>query len=410
MSELTKTTLQTLDNPQQRRVIVLGGGFGGVKAALELAGTYRFAVTLISDSPNFRYYPMLYRSATGGSRAASSIPLLEIFSGKDLEIVKGTAVSLDRIKKSVKLKSGKTYPYDILIVALGTVTNFFGVKGLAEYAFGIKTLEEAQVLRDHLHRQLLDEQKPDINYVVVGGGATGVELAGVLPAYIRFIMKRHGLREKRPVSVNVIEAMPRLMPRMSRRYSAAIEKRLHQLGVKVYLNQTVTGETHDSLKLKGRAIESETVVWTAGVTTNPFLAANKFNLNEHGKVAVDEYLQAEPDVYVIGDNANTEYSGMAQTALRDGLFVASHLKNLAGGRATMPYVPQRPAYVTPIGPYWAAVSWGRREFFGLPGWLVRRAADFMGYRDLEPWWKASKHWLAENDSEESCPLCSKAGS
>jgi NADH dehydrogenase len=397
MDELTKTTLEKLDSPEKRRVLILGGGFGGIKAALELAGTFKFEVTLISDQLNFRYYPMLYRSATGGSKVASSIPLNEIFADKKLEVAQDTAVELDRGKKAVKGQSGKFYPYDILIVALGSVTNFFGIKGLEQYAYGIKSLEEAQRLRDHLHKQLQDDQRPDINYVVIGGGATGVELAGVLPGYVKHIMKRHKT-PAREVSVALVEAEPRLLPRMSEKYSAAVAKRLESLGVKLYLKERVLAETADSLKISGRSMQSETVVWTAGVTTNPFLAGNGFKLNEHGKTVVDEYLQAEPDIYVIGDNAATEYSGMAQTALRDGLFVAKPQKA---------YQPKRPIYVIAVGNFWAAVSWGQRDFFGPIGWLLRRAADLAGYHDLEPWWKASRHWMAENDTEEDCPICSK---
>lgn len=406
MEPLTKTTIAELDNPKARKVLILGGGFGGIKAALELAESAKFEVCLLSDNPNFRYYPMLYRTATGGSRQASSIPLSEIFSAKKIKVVHDTAKNLDRSSKSVITTSGKKLSYDVLIVSLGSVTNFFGIKGLKEHAFGIKTNQEAQALRDHLHKQLQDELQPDINYVVIGGGATGVELAGALPGYIKHIMKNHGLPQ-RSVSVAVVEAEKRLLPRMRVKYSDALSKRLKKLGIKLYLNQKVLAETANSLKMSGKTLESETVVWTAGVTTNPFIASNKFSLSEHGKVVVNEFLQAEPDIYVIGDNADTKYSGMAQTAMHNGLFVANHLKRQASGKALEIYQPRRPIYIIPAGPYWAAVSWGKRDFFGPVGWLLRKAADFRAYNDLEPWWQASKRWMAEGDNEETCPICAK---
>ncbi|OGL37616.1 hypothetical protein A3E49_02780 [Candidatus Saccharibacteria bacterium RIFCSPHIGHO2_12_FULL_49_19] len=406
MDPLTKTTIDTLDNPGKQKVLVLGGGFGGIKAALELAGRSKFEVTLISDQTNFRYYPMLYRTATGGSRAASQIPLREIFGDKEIKLVHDSAKTLDRAKKQVKGASDKSYTYDVLIVALGSVTNYFGIKGLREHAFGIKSNEEAQELRDHLHKQLLDENKPDLNYVVIGGGATGVELAGVLPGYLKYIMKRHNL-PKRPCNVDIVEAEKRLMPRMGEKYSARIAKRLQKLGVKLYLGQKVLAETASELKLSGRILESETVVWTAGVITNPFIAANGFTLSEHGKATVDEYLRAGEDIFVIGDNADSQYSGMAQTALYDGIYVAGYLKKRAAGKEPKAYEPKRPIYVTPVGPQWAAVSWGKREFFGFIGWLMRRLADLRAYHDYQPWWKASKHWMAFTEGEESCPICSK---
>src|SRR3989338_3736093 len=152
---------------QRKKVLILGGGFGGIKAALELAGHPSFAVTLLSDQENFRYYPMLYRTATGGKQMASQIPLSEIFAGKELQLVKDSALSLDRQTKKVGTQSGKTYNYDSLIVALGVVTNFFDIKGLSEYAYGIKTQEESRRFRDHLHKLLIEKQKPDIDYVVI---------------------------------------------------------------------------------------------------------------------------------------------------------------------------------------------------------------------------------------------------
>ncbi len=403
MSSLTGATVEALNNPSVQDILILGGGFGGVKTALGLANANKYNVTLISDRPDFRYYPMLYQTATGGSQRASTIALSEIFEGKDINVVLDVAKKLDRQKKTVKGASGKSYRFDILIVALGSVTNYFGIKGLKENSFGIKTLEEAKQLRDHIHEQLIDEGKPDINYVVVGGGPTGVELAGSLPKYVKHIMKQHHLRDRK-VKVVVVEALPRLMPRMSQRYSDGIASRLKKLGVKIMLNEKVLAETQDKLTMSGESLISRTVIWTAGVSNNPFITNNKFNLDEHGKVEVDEFLAAEEDIYVLGDNARTEYSGMAQTALHDGKFVARNLMLRIAGRSAERYEAKKPVYITPAGSFWAAVSWKGYDFFGVIGWALRKVADLAGYHDLEPWWRASERWLA--DSDNHCQTCS----
>jgi NADH dehydrogenase len=388
----------------KQKVLILGGGFGGVKAALELEGRPDFAVTLVSDQTNFRYYPTLYHSAVGGSPLASSIPLNEIFKNKQVKIINDSAKKIDRDNKKIVGKSGKSYSYDILIVALGVVTNYFGIKGLKQYSYGIKNLEDAQELRDHLHKMMLDEQQGDLNYIVIGGGPTGVELAGSLPAFLKHVRKRHKLPKKK-VHIDLVEAAPRLMPRMSRHYSVALQKRLRRLGVKLYLNQKVEAETPEGLMVSGHNIESHSVVWTAGVTNHPFLSVNKFSLTEHGKAQVNELLQAEDFIYVIGDNVDTPYSGMAQTALHDAKFVAENLKRLASGKQPWPYKPRQPVYVTPAGKRWAAVQWGHFHVYGWLGSFLRRAADFIGYRDLEPWWPAYKHWAADYQSGETCPVC-----
>lgn len=387
-----------------QKVLILGGGFGGIKTALKLASHPNFRTTLISDQENFRYYPTLYRTATGGHQAASLIPLKEIFEAKAIHLVIDQAQFLDRQSKTLHTLSGKKYTYDILIISLGVVTNFLGIKGLKKYAYGIKTIEEARRLRSHLHQQLIDEQKPDLNYVIIGGGSTGVELAAALGDYIRHIMKRHAL-PKRPLHIDLVEAAPRLMPRMPKSYSRAMAKQLRKLGVKLYLGQIVQAATADQLMIGGHELKSHTVIWTAGVTNSPFLKNNSFKQSDHGKVPVDQFLQAETDIFVIGDNADTPYSGMAQTALYDAIFVAKNLIRRSRGRAFKPYTPRRPVYITPAGGRWAGVLWGKVQIFGFIGWLLRGIADFVAYRDLEPWWKASKHWLARGRNEEDCPLC-----
>lgn len=387
----------------KQKVLVVGGGFGGIMAALKLSGKPQFDVTLISDQPNFRYYPTLYHAATGGKLAASSIPLTEIFKGHSVKLVQDYITGVDKLKKRVKGKAG-SYEYDVLILALGVVTNFFGIKGLEDYAFGIKTVEEAQRLRDHIHKQLVDEKKPDLNYVVVGGGPTGVELAGALPHYIEHIMAAHGLTDH-SLHVTIVESAPRLMARMPHHYSKAVAKRLRSLGVSLRLGEKVVAETADELEFYGGRLRSHTVVWTAGVTNHPFFTANEFTVSERGKVIVDDFLATDDDIYVIGDNADTPYAGMAQTALYDAKFVATNLIRLSRGRQPKPYKPKQPAYVTPVGRHWGAMLWGRIHTYGRLGWLLRSAADFVAYHDIEPVWQASQHWLASAREERTCLIC-----
>jgi len=132
-------------------------------------------------------------------------------------------------------------------------------------------------------------------------------------------------------------------------------------------------------------------------------------LLDHGKVVVDEFLRAknEPaeNIYVIGDNALTEYSGMAQTALHDAVFLSANLKRLASGGVPRVYRPKRPIYVYPAGPHWSGVLWSGVRIYGWLGWALREAADWVGYHDVEPWWKASQLYMTEYQSEDDCPIC-----
>lgn len=387
-------------------MVIVGGGFGGVKAALELAGDRRFHVTLITAHTDFRYYPTLYRTATGGRKMISSIPLSEIFKGKRVHIISDTVTGLDRAARTIKTKVNHTVGYEALILAMGVKTNYFHIEGLKEFSYGIKTPADAEELKAHLHQQLIDNRQPDLNYVVVGGGPTGIELAGVLPSYIKEISKQHGLPDKK-IHVDLIEAAPRLVPRLPRDVSRRIAKQLRKVGVKLYLGTTVKAQTADALMVGNKPIRSHTVIWTAGVANNPFYAKQGFQLANNGKVRTDQFLQAEPGIYVIGDNADTPFSGMAQTAIYDAVFVIKNLKRLDEKKDPKPYAAKKPIYVLPAGHHWAAVLWGNMRFYGWIGYVLRSLADLVAYHDYQPWKLATRRWMAVDDEEEQCVICSR---
>lgn len=389
----------------KHKVVIVGGGFGGIKTALELSHDSRFEITLITHKPTFRYYPSLYHTATGGSKEVSSIPLIEIFADYPrVKIVIASAQKLDRDSKTITTKSGDSYEYDVLVLALGMVTNYFGIPGLEKYAYGIKSNTEAERLKKHLHKHIVQNKHPDLNYVVVGGGPTGVELAGVLGDYVKVIAERHGVA-KASVHVDLVEAAPRLLPVMPKIVSMRVARQLRKRGVKLYLKSAVKSQTQDELMVNDKPIRSHTVIWTAGTSNNIFFNENDFQISKNRKVRVDHFLQAEPGIYVIGDNADTPYSGVAQTALYDGVCVAKNIIRLADNERPEPYHAKRPIYVLPAGPNWAAVVWGKVFVFGRLGWWLRRAADFVGYRDYEPWFKATRHWIAEYKKEDLCVYC-----
>ena len=144
------------------------------------------------------------------------------------------------------------------------------------------------------------------------------------------------------------------------------------------------------------------------LANHPFFKHNHFAISDRSKVIVNNYLESEPHIYVIGDNAATPYSGLAQTALYDGQFVARNILNVIDHKKPNTYKPKQPITVIPAGPHWAAVESKRLHFSGRKGWLLREIADFIGFRDYEPWWKAAEQWSTEFAEEEDCPICATA--
>ncbi len=384
------------------KITIVGGGFGGIKAALELSKNKKNQITLISDKPDFQYYPALYSSATGHSHLESWVPIGEILGGK-----KNIMVHLDKIAKidtktkKLVAESGKEYTYERCILALGSVTTYFNIQGLDTYAYGIKSAEEIQALKRHLYEDIAEKGSVDKHYVVVGGGPTGVELSAALGSYIRRLCDHYGVKG-RPIKIDLIEAAPRILPRMSEKASARVAKRLKKLGVNIQVGKAVESETADAIMVSGKPIKSHTVIWTSGVANSPFYDQNKdqFKFAPRGRVAVDQYMRAADDVYVIGDNAATPFTGLAQTALHDAGFVAANIKREQRGQRPKEYKAVMPPVVLPVGENWAVFEWHKLRIYGFIGSLLRRAADFIGYNDVLPIGQALGVWHASTVVED----------
>jgi NADH dehydrogenase len=383
--------------------VIVGGGFGGVKAALELAKNKKQQITLISDKPDFQYYPALYSAATGHSHLESWVPLSTIFAQvPTVTIVHDTVISIDPTSRHISGVSGTTYDYDECIMALGTVTTYFGIKGLDTYAYGIKSTEEIARLKQHLYDDIAEHHMVDKHYVIVGAGPTGVELAAALGTYLQRLCRRYQVVEHN-LSIDLIEAAPRVLPRMSESASRIVFRRLQRLGVNVQTGKTVESASATDLVVSGSSIATKTVIWTSGVANHPFYKKNEsvFSFAPNGRVVVDEYMRVSEHLYVIGDNAATPFTGLAQTALHDGLFVARNLLRQATQKKLRKYSAVRPPVVVPVGERWAIFEWHGIRFGGLLGAVIRRTADFIGYSDILPLGQALGVWRAarviEND-------------
>ena len=377
-------------------VTIVGGGFGGIKTALELAEHHTNQITLISDKTDFQYYPALYGAATGHNHLESWVPLKKIFKGKsNVTLVQDTIVSIDPANKKLKGESDTFYHYETCVLALGSVTTYFGIEGMDTYSYGIKSAQEIEKLKRHLYEEIVERKVRDKRYVVIGGGPTGVELAAALGSYVSSVYKYYG-RSDRGLNVDLIEAAPRVLPRMSERASRLVQKRLQKLGVHVQVGQTVEEATADSIIVCGKPIKSHTVIWTSGVANHPFYQNNAqhFTLDQRGRIEVDKYMKAAKNVYVIGDNASTPYSGLAQTALHDAIFVANNLMRKAQGRRLKKYKVRKPPVVVPVGEGWAIFEWHGLVIGGWIAALLRRAADLIGYSDMMPLGQALGVWHA----------------
>lgn len=404
-----------------KKIIILGGGFAGVRAALDLARSRlpETKIVLLSNTPHFEYHAALYRVVTGRSPLEVCVPLAEIFRDLPVEILQDRVNKVDLAGKLLTSESGSRYTYDYLVLAVGSETSYFGISGLPEFSFGLKSISEALRLRNHLHqvfescaRGESEDKVCGSHVVIVGGGATGVELAGELAAYSRVLARRHNL-DPYLITIDLIEAAPRLLPALSLSVSARVKQRLHDLGVNVFLNRTLVREEVGSIELKDMIIQAKTIIWTAGVKNNRLLAGIAgLTFDKKGRVVVDGHLRPAgySDVFVVGDSASVPDAGLAWSAVRMGTHAARVLSaNLSGRALPSIYQAATPTSSIPVGPGWAASLFGPVSLYGYIGWLVRRLIDCKFFLSILPLRRALVAFDPHQRLSESCPICNPTG-
>lgn len=401
-----------------KKIVIAGGGFGGVRCALDLARKQLpdTKIVLLSDRPHFEYHAALYRVVTGRSPLEVCIPLADIFEGSDVDIVIDAVVAVNLEDKRIEGQSGSHYAYDFLALAIGSETVYFDIPGLKELSYGFKSINAALRLKRHLHEIFsmsqklpLEERVMIAHIVVIGGGASGTELAGELARYTKKLSRMHEIPSSL-VTIDLVEGGPRLLPLLPEDVSLRIHERLHALGVNVFLNRAVVKEEVEKVYLKDMEMKSKTVIWTAGVKPHKlYQTIEGLAFDKKGAVLVDHFLQAQgfENVFILGDAAATPYSGMAQTAIGDGRFVADAIAASLQGKGRTLYNEKKPAYAVPVGPGWAAVLWGRWRFYGHTGWIIRRFVDFRFFLSILPFSKALVVFRSGKRLSETCPLCSK---
>lgn len=328
----------------------------------------------------------------------SVIPLEAFFvNHPNVEIIQDSITGLDAQRKLVT--GSKDYKYDKLILAMGSVTTYFGIKGMDKHSFGIKSLDEIQEFHAHVYTEVV-EKKLNPEYFIIGGGPTGIELAGALQEYITSLKVLHRL-PKSKAKVSLIEAAPRILPRMSKTAANKVTKQLKKQGVAIKVNKKVEKLSKDTITIDGKDFPTSTAVWTSGVANHPLFAlySDTFSLNAAGRVNVNPYLEAAPHIYVLGDNNTVKHSGMALPAMLQATHVAKNITRVATKRPQRKFRSHSVPQGVPTGDSWAYVEWHGIYVAGAFGAWVRRMMELYGYTRLVPLKTALPIWRAHDLSE-----------
>ena len=382
-------------------VVVIGGGFGGLKF-LQRARSSKIQFTLIDKQNHHLFQPLLYQVATAVlSPANIAFPIRRMFKNfKNVKIILDEATDINREDKTVTISSGEKIKYDQLVVSTGSRHSYFGNDGWSEYSNGLKGINDALQIRERLLRAFekaeneknIEKRNKYLNFVVVGGGPTGVEMAGSI-AEIAYKNMKEEFRNFKSSDANVylIEATEKILPMYSDRLSGKAEKYLIDFGVQVRTNEKVIKIENDLVVTDKESIETDNVIWAAGNEASPIIKKLNTKTDSEGRAIVDPDCSIKEDgnVFVIGDAANyknknnSTLPGIAPVAIQQGKYLAKIIKNKTLKQDRKPFKYYDKGMMATVGRYKAVGKIGNIEISGFIAWLFWSAIHILyliGYR------------------------------
>ena len=371
-----------------KKVVIIGGGFGGISVAKKLKGT-GLDVTIVDKRNHHLFQPLLYQVATAAlSPGDVAVPIRSIFSSqKNITTILGEVVSVNQYDQSITLKNGRNIEYDYLVIASGAEYNYFGNDDWKEHAPGLKSIDDAINIRERILYSLEiadqldsdDKKKPYLSYAVIGAGPTGVEMAGAIAE----IAKRNMMRDFKNLDtsqtdVYLIEAGPAVLNAYPDSLSRKAQKDLETMGVQVLLDHPVTDVKKDRVVAGDKTIYTPNIIWAAGVTTSLITDTLHTEQDKIGRVKVEKDLSIAgfPNVFVIGDAAYFEdksgepLPALAPVALQQGKYIGNLIKNRVNNDKAEPFKYVDKGTMATIGRAKAVADIKGFKFSGIVAWLL----------------------------------------
>ena len=377
-----------LMKPARKRVVIIGGGFAGIAAAKALANS-EVDVTIVDRTNHFLFQPLLYQVATATLAPSDiAVPIRWLMrKHRGTTVLMDDVVAVELESRVVRLASGRELRYDFLIVGTGARHAYFGRDEWEASAPGLKTLDDATRIRERLLRAFEraewtddpDERAACLTIAIVGGGPTGVELAGIIPDITRHAIARDFRHaDTRSTRVVLIEAGPRILTAFPEALANQAQRDLEELGVEVRTNTRVTGIEEGAVVLGDERLEARTIIWAAGNTASPLVRMLGAPVDRAGRVLVeaDLSLPGRPEVFVAGDAAAVTWKdgwvpGVAPAANQMGRHAARNILRGLRRQERRPFRYLNKGNLATIGRYRAIADFGRRiEFSGRPAWWL----------------------------------------
>lgn len=394
--------------------MIVGGGFGGVKTALELSrklSSKKANITLIDRNNYHLFLPSLYELASAyivktdpyqlKLRKTVSIPYEDIFKDTGVKVVQAQVEKIDLAKKEVITGGDAVFSYDHLVLGFGVETDTFGIPGAMEYTYKFKGIDEALFLNQRmleLYKKAANGRHSlPIKFIVAGAGFNGIELAGELAGCAENIKNACGLHHG-CIDIQLIEAGPQILPMINDKERQIIRRRLEKIGIKILESSPIKEVGPNFVKIGegGEKIFTDFIVWTGGVRASSFLQnITGLKLDAKGKVVVNPSLQAEgrEEVWALGDNTvfldpatQKPIPGLASVAIDQGAVIAENIKRIVLGEKKLEtYHPEYGIWVAPVGGKFAVAHLNKSlTISGVPGWIIRQLVNLKYFLGILP--------------------------
>lgn len=384
-----------------KKVVIIGGGFGGLNVAKALKKA-PCKVTLIDKKNHHLFQPLLYQTATAAlSPSDIATPLREVLKNQvNTKVVMGTAEKIIKEKKEVVLENGEVVSYDYLVIATGAKHSYFGNSHWEKHAPGLKTINDALKIRENIlisfekaeRLEKMKEVQAYLNFVIVGGGPTGVEMAGAIAEIAhKTLFKNFKKISPEKSKIYLIEGFDRVLPGFPKKLSDYAGKTLKKMGVTVMTSQMVSDITEQGVHVGDQFLESHNIIWAAGNEGSPLLKTLNTPLDKQGRAMVEKDLSLpkHPEIFVIGDTAcvirnNNPLPGVAPVAIQQGCYVGKVIRKGGPSKKRRPFKYFDKGGLATIGEH-KAVGYFRKflfsGFFAWAVWCFIHVAYLVSYRN-----------------------------
>ena len=398
-----------------KHIVIVGGGFTGVTAAVDLAKARlkEVKITLVTPRSYFDYYPGLFHLLTGFSVKQLAIPYDYIFEGTGIVHEKTEVTSVNLDKKYICTGKDTEIHFDYLVLAPGSVTNYFDMEEFKDRLHTVTTVDDVLELRRSIHEMLTishfdqSESSPGGEVIVIGGGPNGTESAAEVAILVKQVADAYQI-DPATVHTSLYVSGDRVTPMFDQHVSDILHKKLVSLGVDVVYNKRVTPDEMKNVLMPDVASKNRLVIWSTGMKLAPLASQlTGFQKDKRGKIMVDEYLRAKLDdgsvidgIFVGGDLACTEYSGLAQTAHYDGHTIARNIGAHVRAETLQKNKPKNLGYIIAMGRNWSIFIKGSFHLCGKLIWYMRRLVDLKSYLQILSLRKAMAIFMSEHETWE----------